>query len=90
MGPPRLELGSPPPQDGRITRLPYGPLLKFKLNWVYIIYVWCIFADYFKYYSINFLAMVHAITRHGANTAGNKSNVRVMQGNRARYLSAWG
>ena len=25
MGPPRFELGSPAPQAGRITRLPYGP-----------------------------------------------------------------
>ena len=30
MGPPRLELGSPPPQDGRITRLPHGPPTKSK------------------------------------------------------------
>jgi len=25
MGPPEFESGSPPPQDGRITRLPHGP-----------------------------------------------------------------
>jgi len=25
MGPPEFESGSPPPQDGRIARLPHGP-----------------------------------------------------------------
>ena|GEM_PF-6970642 len=28
VGPPRFELGSPAPKAGRITRLPYGPLLE--------------------------------------------------------------
>ncbi len=31
MGPPRFELGSPAPEAGRITRLPYGPMEAGKL-----------------------------------------------------------